>query len=202
MDGNSTMSLGQLLSGYSEIFLSSILIILTGVLAYYTRNLSHSTSKYVDLVRSQNRIMDENMKHELLVKKYNRMLDEMKYLVAPLYASRKDPQIFIPIRLDSKIITDIETNEIDKIYYNSYEFWDSIAKNLYLCRSEELKQQLREYRLYLRPFGTRRDRKADKFYSQKYEGNKKSLVDTIEHRHDELAKQIFEIENELGISEL
>jgi len=208
MDGNSTMSLGQFFSGYSELFLSFILVIITGILAYYTKNLYHATSKYVDLVGSQNQIMDEqnkmmdeNRKHELLVKKYNRMLDEMKNLIAPLYASRDDPQIFIPIKLDSKIITDLETSEIDQIYYNSYEFWMNIRKNIYLNGSEELKKQLRKYEDSLRHPSMKRDERRDKYYSRMFEKNNKILVDIIEHRHCELAEQIKDIEEELGISE-
>lgn len=227
MDGNSTMSLGQFLSGYSEIFLPCILVILTGVLAYYTKNLYHATSKYVGLVGSQNKIMekqnemmDENRKHELLVKKYNRMLDEMKYLVAPLYARRNDPQIFTLREFDSKIKYANLYSSIgeDPINREFYEFWENVYRNLYLNQSSSLLRHFNKYSqsilnfykfeaensefrgLYGSGYSDETLNEKQKMISDEFEFNREIFINIIEHRYNKLSIQISMIEKDLNIS--
>jgi len=219
MDGNSTMSLAQFLSSHSEIFLSFTLVILTGVLAYYTKNLYHATSKYVDLVGSQNQIMDEqnkmmdeNRKHELLVKKYNRMLDEMNKLVAPFYARRTDSIIFRPVLYDDINKIPIKSSEESELFYDSdrefYEFWENIYRNLYLNQSVKLQKCLDEFQKSKRIYCKECNQKLNGCETQglgeathAYQSSKENLIDIIEYRYFELRELILEIENKLKIRE-
>ncbi len=188
MEVNSTILGEQFFSNHSGSLFYIAQICVAVVLAYYTKKLYHATSKYANLVESQNQMMSENRDHGLLVKKYNRMLDEMNNLVAHLYASRNNQNIFAPIKIISNVGT--VNGKVNPASYENYIFWENIEKNMYLNQSSELKDRLDEY---LNSLTYKSDPK-------KMQPIIENLVETIERRHLELTKQILEIENDLKIS--
>lgn len=203
MDGNSTnLVVVEFLSNHSDAFLSIAQLGTAVVLAYFTIKLYQATAKYANLVESQNEmineqikkmeshnlimesqnlIMHENRDYDLMIKKYNRMLDEMKNLVAPLYARRNDPIIFTREGFDSKVKCQsmghcIVENPVNRDFY---EFWEDIYRNLYLNQSTELQACLNKY--------------------PGFKVDRRKLVTIIEYRYNELTNQISDIESELGI---
>ncbi len=168
MNGNSTNLVVEFLSNHSGALLSIAQLGTAVVLAYFTIKLYQATAKYANLVESQNemmkeqakivesqnlimesqnQIMRENRDYDLMVKKYNRMLDEMKNLVAPLYARRNDPIIFTQEGFDSKVKCQSMGHRIveDPVNRNFYEFWENVYRNLYLNQSTELQACLNKY---------------------------------------------------------
>lgn len=169
MDGNSTMSVGQLLSTHSGDLFSISQIFLAAALVYFT-------SKYANLVNEQNKMMLKNRDYGLIVKKYNRMLDEMDNLVALLYSSRNNPNIFAPMKIISNVGT--VNGKIHQPSYENYTFWENIEKNMYLSQSSELNTSLEKY---LKSLTYKSDPK-------KMQPIIDDLVNTIERRHLELRK--------------
>lgn len=93
---------------YSAALAAIITAIATSVLAYYNRETLKSIESQVDLIREQasamkdqvgamekqSSLMLENMEYDRVIKKYERVNMEMAQLVGPLFARRRDPNIF------------------------------------------------------------------------------------------------------------
>jgi len=188
MDSNSTISVGvSFFTAHGGSLLGIAQLVTAIVLATFTFKLYQATAKYASLVREQNQMMDKNRTHDFQVKKYNRMLDEMKYLIAPLYTSRRNPNIFAPIKIISNVGT--VDGKIHRPSYENYIFWENIEKNIYLNQSIELKDCIDKY---LNSLTIKSD-------PQKMQPIIDELVNAIEHRYLELSKQVQEIENDLNI---
>jgi len=221
MDGNLTALAWQLLSSetnltIAQVFLTAILAIFTTVLAIFTRRLSHATDRYAVLVGDQNDMMKDNRDHELLVKKYTRMLDEMNNLVAPLYANRNDPSIFISYSEENLLIQitlrENTHNTFQMEFSETYRFWKNIYEYLYLSQSYDLTKCLKTYMKCIENYGrfiSAENHEARKLLQKnstdtrlyKSENVIYNMKNTIEDRYDELDKQIKDIQDELRISE-
>jgi len=140
MDGNSTIAF---FTAYGGGLLGIAQVGTAVVLVFFTYKLFKATNRDADLVQKQNDMMRDTQDHELLLKKYNRMLDEMKDFVAPLYGRRKDPQIFSDYEFGSQLLG-ISSSE-NLILPEYFEFWKNIHYRLYLNQSKELQKCLDVY---------------------------------------------------------
>jgi len=127
-------------------------------LVYFTISLAKSTEAYSRQVERQTSILEKNNKftedaiknaeksaeRERLLKKYERLTNEMVNFIAPLYSRVGDMQVF---RLDipAQKIIEKRQQQIDDINRETYSFWENCRRNKYLNQSDEVRRMFHNY---------------------------------------------------------
>jgi len=204
---------------------------MAGVLAIFTKRLWDSTSNYsrqveiqtgfmkeniglakdqadidakkVELAKSQVEIEYKKMEHSRLLKQYEKIVEEMTLLVAPLYGRRNDKSLF---SLNYNRAQRIETMHLGKDLvqerYDYVTFWDTIDQNIYLNRSDVLKNALTNHNAEVENYFAIRENREEKerWEKQFYDTTLPYLTKVIENRYEELDKELKEYENKLQLS--
>lgn len=151
------------------------------ITAIATIILATVTIYYAKIVRDQAIIMSDNIEQDLLIRKHDRLVKEMEFLVAPLY---------------SKIVPDLMEHwvyvkgvpYIEQQKYRS--FWTSIHSNIYLG-SSYLKDALKVY------FENKSAIIDDHNEDKNYINARNALWKAIKQRHKELIEEINQLEKKL-----
>ena len=203
------------------VIIGVVQVIAALALVYYTISLARSTKHYSAQVERQTGIMDMNNKltenalknaeknaeRERLLKKYERLTNEMVNFVAPLYSRVGDMQVF-DIDVPKQKITEWHCEQIEPIPYETYSFWENIRRNIYLNQSDHMERMLNNYFAVI---DTYRDSKKEDSPNknnrelldiiEQFKRNRVSLFNAITTRYSELEKELKELEKELGINE-
>jgi len=173
-----------------QVFATVVLAILTGVLAKSTYDYAQETKKQSKIMGEQTSAMDNQLKHDRLVKRHNRLLDEMNDFVGILYGRRYDKQIFSFEKIEEiyKGTPYVPENQMMQIKKQYAEFWDKISRYQYLNQSSELGEMLVEYW-----------KVTDKEEPADYPGTRERIRKIIERRYNELSDEIKSVEKELKL---
>lgn len=205
---------------YSAALAAIITAIATSVLAYYNRETLKSVESQVDLIREQasamkdqvgamekqSSLMLENMEYDRVIKKYERVNMEMAQLVGPLFARRRDPNIFsLKVKRSGRIFVSptarVPDPNPDALIYDFVSFWDSIDQNMYLNRSSILLKAIKDFSEKINKYheflSSGKEMEAKYELKGFEESFKVYLIKVIEIRYDEITKEIAEIEEEL-----
>ena len=123
-------------------------------LVYFTISLARSTEGYSRQVERQTGIIEKNNKlaedalknaekgaeRERLLKKYERITNEMVNYIAPLYSRVGDMQVFslsIPVQ---KIVE--RQGQINENIRETYSYWEDYRRNKYLNQSNDVERGL------------------------------------------------------------
>jgi len=161
-----------------------------------------------DAMESQSSLMLDNMEYDRLVKKYERVNREMTQLVAPLFARRKDANIFsLKYKRSGRIFVSptsrVPDPSPDALIYDFVSFWDSIEQNMYLNRSHEFQFFWHNYSINLIDYfealesGADAERKKD-LEELFHRTRKPDFIKEIEKRYLELSNELQSIESELS----
>lgn len=204
----------KLADSYVQLLIAGITIILTAILAYFTKKLYDATNRYADLADNQTRIMKENSEYEALFRKYNRLMREMDNLIAPLYSQNRDQQIFV-IHMPKHKIGKVLGNT-DEVNYQTYSFWENIRHNIFLNQSIDLDMALNNYFAAIDKFREFNDQKLKnkeltreqherlnyqiEEVSKNFQDYRKKLFDVIDERYKQIEDEIAKLENDLKLS--
>lgn len=197
-----------------NLVIASLLVVVTLLLAKYTKLLYKATSDQGDHIKKQTDIMGEQIsfldkqskimvdeanameddrRYRMLVEKYKRLRDEMDKLVAPLYVhafgyTDENPGHFTVFYVG-------ELEKLQSPYKQRSEFWNNILKNSHLSQSKDLSEYLRRH--YKNNINHSISKSAlDK---QKIQDNSPHLVEKIIERYSQLEGELKEVEKDLGI---
>lgn len=157
------------------------------------REESATMKRQADAMESQSSLMIENMAYDLLVKKYERANREMAKLVGPLYARRKDQNIFSlkykrSGRIYSSPTASVRDPRPDAFIYDFVSFWDSVEENMYLNRSDEFQFIFHNYLINITDYFQPRENGADETRKKDledlfYKTRKPDFIRAIEKRY-------------------
>jgi len=157
---------------------------------------ANAMKRQADIMEEQSKLMLADIEYDRLVKRYQRLREEMDKLVMPLY-NRHDHDLTFRRHLSDR--TSIDPKEHD---YAS--FWDAIRQNAYLTQSPDLRLALSNYFQTLESLFSRTNeewREKGATFEKIYDGSKKELIKNVEIRCRELEKEIIEVEKALKINE-
>lgn len=172
------------------------------------REESATMKRQADAMEGQSSLMLENIKYDRLVKRYERVNREMARLVGPLFARRKDPNIF-SLKLRSRRIIVSPTSRVpdpnpDAEIYDFVSFWDSIDQNMYLNNSSKLQEAFMIYNAELVKYFELKRQPLKEAESTKQmlkfdKETKNDLIIAIENRYAEIIEELKDLEKELKI---
>lgn len=155
-----------------------------------------------DSMEKQSNLMLENMEYDRLVKKYERVSGEMVKLVGPLYARRKDANIFSLNKRSGRIFVSPTARVPDPnpnaLIYDFVSFWDSIDQNMYLNRSRLFLDSFNNYNANINAYFESHENEKENLRNM-FNERKETFSRDIERRYAELGKELNEIEEELKI---
>ena len=166
------------------------------------REESATMKRQADAMEGQSSLMHENMEHDRLSKKYERLIKEMTLLIGPLYGRRKEDYIFEMVNRSQRYGTHIRDVQNAK-HYDYVTFWDTVDQYMYLNQSSELSRAFGNYYEVLNNLFYFLEQKMQ----PELEMNKKLfqnttvplLIKKIEERYDQLDREIKELEIKLKI---
>lgn len=166
------------------------------------REESATMKRQADAMEGQSSLMRENMEHDRLSKRYERLIKEMTLLIGPLYARRKEKFIFEMVNRSERYGTHLRDVQNAK-HYDYVTFWDTIDRYLYLNQSSELSRALGNYNqaIYHNFYFLDQKMEPERLTNMKLfqDNTVPFLIKTIEERHDQLDKEIKELEVKLKI---
>jgi hypothetical protein len=190
-------------------------------LVYFTIKLARSTEAYSNQVTRQTTIMERNIKvaeeatkitekcaeRERLLRKYDRLTNEMTDFIAPLYSRIGDMQVF-NLYIPSQKVAE-RRGQIDDLNLETYSFWEKIRQTEYLNQSKDVERILNNYFAAIDAYQSIRtktpqsesQRKETNTLQEVFERNRASLFDTLSKRYSQVQKELGELEIELGIQE-
>jgi hypothetical protein len=196
-------------------------VVVAVALVYFTTSLARSTKIYSSHVERQTGIMQDNNKltedalknskesaeREKLLKRYERLSNEMVNFIAPLYSRVGDMQVFTIDMPKQKI--EGRHGQIKEIPRETYSFWEDHRRNNHLNQSSEMQDALYNYfnqihnidSIKAKDPKTEADRAQLKKYEELFQKDRTSLFDAIRRRHSEVQKELQDLEKELGIQE-
>jgi len=147
----------------------------------------------------QSNIMIEKMNYEWLVKNYERVSKEMTLFIGPLYSRRKDHNIFSLSRPSQRVVPGGAWQSGTDLTFDFVSFWDSIDQNLYLNRSDDLKEAFLNYSKTIEEyFGLSKQAGKNQEQSdmaKKFNNDiKPKLIKSIEKRYDEVSDELKKME--------
>ena len=170
-----------------------------------------SMKRQADAMEGQSSLMFENMEYDRLAKKYDRVNKEISFLIGPLYARRRDANIFSLKYKRSGRISLSPTSRVpnpdpDALIYDFVSFWDSIEQNMYLNRSSEFQFVFRNYFLnltdYFQAVESGADAERKKNLEDLFNGTRKpEFIKEIEKRYSELSNELNDLGSELSRKE-
>jgi uncharacterized protein YoxC len=162
------------------------------------RDESATMKRQADAMEGQSNPMLENMEYNRLSKRHERLNKEMTLLVGPLYARRKEKNIFQMIDRSERYT--FHAKDIVNLMHHDYiTFWENIDQYLYLNQSSELRRALGNYyqaiynNFYFRELKMQSEMERNKEIFEKTTVPR--LIEKIEERHQQLEKEIKDLEN-------
>lgn len=150
----------------SNIILVSGLVLITAYYAWQTRK--------------QANIMYKNMEYNKHIRRLDQLREEMNKLVGPLYGKKGNKKFFPNSPHGSN----------DILYKEYCIFWSEIQQNIYLSKSDELIDALRNYIDKKKTFS---DTKSEENRIS-VEKSRELLNEQIDARYDELKSKITNVE--------
>lgn len=154
-----------------------------------------------DAMRLQSGLMIENMNYDRLIRNYERINREMSLLIAPLYSRRKDPHIFSLTRRSQRVVNGGGWKSGEDLIFDFVSFWDSIDQNMYLNRSNILKEAYLDYSKAIDEYfelsaQAGRNQEQSSMAKNFNENIKPKLIKIIEKRYGEISDELKEMELE------
>ena len=150
----------------------------------------------------QSGIMIEKMNYEWLVKNHERLSKEMSLFIGPLYSRRRDPNIFSLMRRSQRVVPGGVWPSGNDLIFDFVSFWDSIDQNLYLNRSNELREAFLNYIKaiddYFELSNLAGNNDQERIDAAKRFNNdiKPKLIKSIEKRYEDVSEGLRKMESE------
>lgn len=165
------------------------------------RDESATMKRQADAMERQSSLMLENMEYNRLSKRHERLSKEMTLVVGPLYARRKEKNIFQMIDRSERYTFHVR-DIVNLMHHDYITFWENIDQYLYLNQSSELRRALGNYYQAIYNNFDFREQKMQSEMERNKEIFEKTtvplLIAKIEERHEQLEKEIKELENKLN----
>ena len=128
----------------------------------------------------------------------------MALFVGPMYSRRNDASLFA-LKKHTEKMKSAGFNNYDKAHYDFVDFWESIEKNVYLNRSNDLQRAFGNFFSNIDAYFGANDRgsQEDKTTLEGvfHKASKPHLIEQIEKRYNEIANELVGIEAELKIDD-
>lgn len=165
------------------------------------RDESATMKRQADAMEGQSNLMLENMEYNRLSKRHERLSKEMTLLVGPLYARRKEKQLFQMIDRSERY-TSHARDMVNLMHHDHITFWENIDQYLYLNQSSELRRALSNYYQVISNNFYFREQKMQSEIDKNKDIFEKTtvpfLIKKIEERHEQLEEEIKDLENKLN----
>jgi hypothetical protein len=194
----------ETITAYSTL----LLVLVTGALVLATwkyvkevrgqatdmRDQANAMKSQAETMEKQSRLMIENIEHDRLIRKYERLNKEITELVAPLL-SKKDEYLIFGSAGDYGS-SNLDANEKHKV------FWDNVKEKMYLA-DNALASELHNYFLAMETFKnsgyTNAYAERSEDAKNAFKAEKDKLIRQIEISYADLLQNLHRTETELKI---
>jgi hypothetical protein len=170
----------NIFANYANLITSIATCILAIITGYYAKLIRDQLT----VMQNQIQMMNKIYRKELITKNYDKLVQEMDLLIAPLWA-RKDNYIIFGIFSD--IESDKET-DLDTIQY--YSFWENIKSKMHI--NPNIANLINYYFIAIGEYSNKKNQEQLKAIKRA----KIELIKAIENRYEYLGKEILDIEKE------